>query len=331
MRRFFLLCVLLLFFILGIGGLGIIRFIRYQNHSTISVNFESGTSFRKISHILADHGIVPNPYFFEVIARALKKSSKIKAGEYEFAAGMHPLDVLEKMVRGEVKLYSFTIPEGWNLKEIGSFFVQKQFVASLEEWNQITQEPSLLKKYQASSLEGYLFPDTYFYPKNAKAKELVQKMLAEFDDGATPALVENAQRQGLTRHQWVTLASIIEKETGKAEERPLIASVFLNRLKINMPLQTDPTVIYGIPNFNGNLTRKDLETDHPYNTYMHVGLPPGPICSPGKDALMAVLNPANAEYLYFVAKGDGSHYFSKTLEEHNEAVRKYQLHKSPLP
>lgn len=370
MRRFYLFFLVLLF-LAGLLGVVSLRSFKYQNPSTVTLYFESGTSFKKISNTLERNGIIPSALIFEVVARVTGKASKVMAGEYEFSVGLRPMSVLNKMVRGDVKKYVLTIPEGWTLKDIGNLFIQKGIVSSWDEWQKILTDPKTIKSIlddpkskddlqgydgdipilanqSTPSLEGYLFPATYSYSSYAQAAggrslavsllinmrekfELVVRDQLEVSDSeivinvVRDNLEREAHSQGWTTHQWVTLASIIEKETGKAHERPLIASVFLNRLKANMPLQTDPTVIYGIPNFNGNLTRKDLQTDHPYNTYTRMGLPPGPICSPGKDSLIAVLRPAKTDYYYFVGKGDGSHYFSRTLDEHNQAVRKYQL------
>lgn len=305
------------------GGLfyGFNFFINYRAPESVTLYFEPGTSLKSISRQLAQKQVIPNAFFFEYMARLEKKGNQLKAGEYEFPAGAKPIHILELMIAGRVKLYTITIPEGWNLRQIAALLAEKSFAIPSEN-------SDLLKPLgvEAASLEGYLFPETYTYDRSATGKKLIQDMVKMFRKKVTPELVALAQRQGLTLHQWVTLASIVEKETAQTSERPLIASVFLNRLKIGMPLQTDPTVIYGIKNFNGNLTRNDLATNTPYNTYTNPGLPPGPICSPGLDALNAVLNPIPTQYLYFVAKGDGTHYFSSSLEEHNQAVRTYQLH-----
>ncbi len=295
-------------------------FFSYHSPTLVTVSFEKGSSLRRMSQVLADHQVVPNAFSFEVFTRLVGKGSQLKAGEYEFSAGLRPSDVLEKMVAGLVKVYSFTIPEGYNLNDIGKILVEKRLTTP-EEWKNFIQ---------GKNLEGFLYPDTYFYSKTHTLADIVAMMTDLFKKKTSP-LMEEVARQHLTVNQWVTLASIVEKETGLSAERPLIAAVFLNRLKINMPLQTDPTVIYGISNFNGNLTRADLERDTPYNTYTRLGLPPGPICSPGMAALMAVLHPASSEALYFVAKGDGSHYFSSTLEQHNRAVDFYQRHQGSPP
>ncbi len=316
MRNFFLFLLLVL--LVG-GSLKIYSFLQYHSPEGIYLYFERGSSLRSISKILADHQLIPDPLLFEILARLQRKGNRLKAGEYEFSAGLTPLQIMDKMVKGEVKLYSLTIPEGWNLKEIEKLFVEKGLLSS-EDQTPFT-----------SNLEGYLFPDTYLYERRHTAKDLVAMMKDLFQKKITDALMEQAKIKGFSLHEWVTLASIIEKETAIADERGLIASVFINRLNRGMPLQTDPSVIYGIVNFDGNLTRRHLETDTPYNTYTRTGLPPGPICSPGLESLMAVLNPVQNDFLYFVAKGDGTHYFSRTLEEHNRAVNYYQLHRGPPP
>jgi UPF0755 protein len=180
---------------------------------------------------------------------------------------------------------------------------------------------------EADTLEGYLFPDTYYFPRGLDSATIIATMVKQFRAAFKPAWEQQAEALGMTVHEVVTLASIIEKETGAPEERPLIASVFHNRLKKGMRLETDPTVIYGIPDFDGNIKRRHLETYTPYNTYKIKGLPPGPIASPGALALEAALYPAQSEFLYFVSKKDGTHQFSRTIKEHNAAVRKYQLRK----
>lgn len=313
----------LLFLFLALSAWGIIKifsFVQYRSPELVTLYFERGSSLRSISQTLAQHQVIPNPLLFEITARLKRKGNQLKAGEYEFEKGVNPLQILDKMVKGEVKLYSLTIPEGWNLKDIEKLFVEKGMIPS-EERNILTAD-----------LEGYLFPDTYLYERRQSAKDIVAMMVELFRKKITTDLIEQARINGFSLHQWVTLASIIEKETAIPEERPLIASVFLNRLKKEMPLQTDPSVIYGIADFDGNLTRHHLETDTPYNTYTRMGLPPGPICSPGMEALLAVLHPADTDYLYFVAKrNSGEHQFSKTLEEHNAAVNYYQLHKGSAP
>jgi UPF0755 protein len=321
-------------FLLGLGFASAWAYLQfsYPSQETVTVEFEPGTSLRKISNVLAEKKVISNARFFEVYARFNNKSKEIKAGEYEFKQELKIDEVLTMLAEGRVVLHPFTVPEGYNIRQIGDLIQQKGMGTQLE-WMSLMSDKEFIKKLglQTDSLEGYLFPDTYNLQKNTTLADLAEKMVRNFKQKVTPDLLSKAQVMGFSLHQWITLASIIEKETGVAAERPLIASVFLNRTKIDMPLQTDPTVIYGITNFNGNLTRNDLETDTPYNTYTRKGLPPGPICSPGLESMLAVLNPTPSEFLYFVGKGDGTHQFSKTLEEHNAAVDLYQRHNEPPP
>lgn len=213
----------------------------------------------------------------------------------------------------------------------GNYFVwqalERAGLVSAEAFLQAASDPGLIESLgiEGYPFEGYLFPETYNFPKGVTAEQIIKKMVDHFRSVFTPAWTERAHAMGFTIHQVVTLASIVEKETSKPEERPLIASVFLNRLKRRMRLESDPTVIYGIKDFDGNLTRKDLRTMSPYNTYRIKGLPPGPIANPGRASIEAVLYPSEEPYLYFVSKNDGSHHFSPTLREHNRMVRRYQL------
>jgi len=248
----------------------------------------------------------------------------IKAGEYHLNTHMSPLSVLDILRKGRIITHAVTIPEGFTRKQIAEALAQKGLV-SKKEFLRFTADPEVVKNYgiSASTLEGYLYPDTYHFARNLTAKAIVEVMVKRFREAFDP-LRERAAELGIDVEEVVTLASIVEKETGLADERPLIASVFLNRLRKGIRLASDPTVIYGIRDFNGNLTRDDLMTRTPYNTYMIKGLPAGPIANPGIASIRAVLYPAETDYLYFVSKNDGSHYFSKTLSEHNQAVRKYQ-------
>ncbi len=308
------------------------RFLHYPNPQTTVVYFEKGSSLRKISQTLAQNKIVSSSFLFEWWARLEHKGAKLKAGEYQFDQGFTSNEVLNKMVIGLVIKYPLTIPEGYNLKNIGKLLSDKNLI-SFDKWMELTRDPAILESLgiTAPTLEGFLFPDTYDYEKGMTVMEIVGQMVKVFHEKVTPSLIAQAKEMGLSLDQWVTLASIVEKETAAPDERPLIASVFLNRLRIDMPLQTDPSVIYGINSFNGNLTHGDLLRDTPYNTYTRKGLPPGPICAPGLASLKAVLEASQAEYLYFVSKGNGHHVFSKTLEEHNKAVTTYQLHLAAPP
>lgn len=286
----------------------------------------SGQGLQKISQRLADAGLIQGPGKFEWLARLSGKETAIQAGEYLLSPAMPPEDILTNMVNGRVRLHRLTIPEGYTMRQIADAVAAAGY-ADAGAFLSVCGDGARLKSLgiEGDSCEGYLFPDTYFFPASADARQIVTAMVGRFWDRFPETWRRRAEALGMSIHQVVTLAAIIEKETGAPSERPIISSVFHNRLKRHMRLQTDPTVIYGIPDFNGNLTRKDLKTPTPYNTYVIRGLPPGPIASPGAAAIEAALYPADTDYLYFVSKKDTTHHFSKTIAEHNRAVRKYQL------
>jgi UPF0755 protein len=223
-------------------------------------------------------------------------------------------------------LYRVTIPEGYNLKQIAQA-IETSGLATYDHFLQAATDPEFARKkgIPADTFEGYLFPDTYLFPRNTNPHRIITAMADRFEGIFTPRWETRAQQLGFSVHQIVTLASMIEKETGDPSERPIISSVFHNRLRKKMRLESDPTVIYAIADFNGNLTRKHLQTYTAYNTYKIFGLPPGPIASPGQKALKAALYPADTNFLFFVAKRDGTHHFSTTISGHNKAVRKYQI------
>lgn len=291
----------------------------------IIVEIHSGQSFRDTVKQLNSLGLLHNPIKFRILARLRKLDTKIQAGEYSLSSGMTPNEMLTNLSTGRTILYSVTIPEGHNVYQIGDLLEEKGildgkiFVAA-------ALEPDRVRKagIEGNSFEGYLFPDTYRFPRVMEAEKVIQTMVTRFYEMFMPEWEKKCDSTQFSLHEVVILASIIEKETGDPSERPLIASVFLNRLSRKMRLESDPTVIYGIKDFNGNLTRKDLETYTPYNTYRIKGLPPGPIANPGLDSLKAVLAPADEPYLYFVSKNNGTHHFSRTIKEHNNAVTKYQ-------
>lgn len=325
LRLFFVFIFVVLLMVAGIFGFVVYQDFHYKTPQGVTVRVPKGTSLYKIANILKDNNLVRHGKVFAYYVRFFKKGTTLKAGEYEFAAQMGVDDIIAQMAEGRVKQYKITIPEGLSAREQCLLFIKKNLM-SAEECQQAILQTSLLKDPEgAVSLEGYLFPETYTYEYDTPKESFVPQMVKMFYQKVGNERMQKARAQGFSLQQLVTLASVVEKETGQPEERPLIAGVFLNRLKIGMLLQSDPTVIYGVPNFNGNLTRIDLQRDTPYNTYTRAGLPAGPICNPGLASIDAVLQPAQTEALYFVAKGDGTHYFSKTLEEHNQAVRQYQL------
>jgi UPF0755 protein len=242
---------------------------------------------------------------------------------------MSARQVADKIARGDVYVRPITFPEGLTIRQMAALYEAKGF-GPAREFADAAKDRALISALDpdARDLEGYLFPDTYALPRKATAAQLVQRMVAAFMKALTPDLLDKADARGLTIRQLVTLASIVEKETGNKEERPLVAAVYANRLKIGMPLQCDPTVIYALDRagrYDGNLTRENMQFDSPYNTYRYPGLPPGPIASPGRASLAAAASPADAAYLYFVSRNDGTHAFAATLEEHNRNVQQYQV------
>ena len=288
-----------------------------------------GQGLKQTADALRQDGLVSDALRFTILARLDKKDKLLKAGEYFFSTALTPREILGQMVEGRVHLYRLTIPEGYNLVQIAAAVS----AAGLESENNFLDaarnpETAQSLNIEADTLEGYLFPDTYYFPRGLDSATIIATMVKQFRAAFKPAWEQQTTAMGMTVHEVVTLASIIEKETGTPEERPLISSVFHNRLKKGMRLETDPTVIYGIPDFDGNIKRHHLETHTPYNTYKIKGLPPGPIASPGALAIEAALFPAQSDYLYFVSKKDGTHQFSTTMKAHNAAVKKYQLRKS---
>jgi UPF0755 protein len=283
---------------------------------------------KKISAMLEQEGIIRNRYFFVGIATVFGKKAEIKAGEYEFHTRMLPLEVLGILVKGQVKLHLVTVAEGYTLFQIAQLLDELNIV-DRHAFLQKASSPAFISSLglsvdAGSTLEGYLFPDTYHLFKGVDPEDVIQMMVRQFKKVFNPDLASRASQLGISQREAVILASIIEKETPLSEEKPLISAVFHNRLRRRMPLQSDPTVIYGIKNFDGNLTKEDLLRPTPYNTYLINGLPPTPICNPGEDSIHAALYPAPVPYLYFVSKNDGSHYFSSDIEEHNQAVWRYQ-------
>lgn len=252
----------------------------------------------------------------------------IKAGEYRFAPSPSLREVLEILIQGKVHYRTLTIPEGWDLRQIGEILVSKGF-GTRQEIQSLLADPEPIQKLdpQAVDLEGYLFPDTYFYTRGTNAREMISRMVQRFQSAFPPARQNRAREMGFSLRDMVVLASLIERETSLPAERPLISAVFHRRLKLGIRLQCDPTVVYAssrIGKYDGVIRQSDLNLDSPYNTYRFPGLPPGPIASPGEASLEAALHPAENNYLYFVAKGDGGHQFSANLTDHNQAVQLYQ-------
>jgi UPF0755 protein len=290
------------------------------------IDIPSGQPFRVTTKVLFKAGLIKSPFRFSLLARLKGYDERLKAGEYILSASMPPIEILEKLVKGTVKLYKFTVPEGLNIYQIAELAAKEGFSEqSVFIENATDVSFARASGLSAETFEGYLYPETYYFPKNVSTKTIISSMVKRFWQVFRPEWKERSRQLGFSIHEVVTLASIIEKETGVPFERPLISSVFHNRLKKKMRLESDPTVIYGLKTFDGNLNRKHLETLTPYNTYKIKALPPGPIANPGQASLEAALYPADTNYIYFVSKKDSTHQFSTNLKDHNQAVRKYQL------
>jgi UPF0755 protein len=290
------------------------------------VTIQTGKSFQYITDLLYKDDIIDHPFKFKLYARIKGFDRKVKAGQYLLSAHMQPQEIIEVLVSGKVYLHRVTIPEGSNLKEV-AILLEKTKLVKGSDFLAAANNPSYAEELgiKAKNFEGYLFPDTYFFEKDVTSQKIISTMVTQFYNTFNPLWEKRSSDFHFSIHDIVTLASIIEKETGLAEERPLISSVFHNRLNKNMRLQSDPTVIYGIENFDGNITRKHLRTPTAYNTYTIRGLPPGPIANPGKASLEAALFPPESSYLFFVSKNDKRHFFSTNYTDHKAAVRKYQL------
>jgi UPF0755 protein len=269
----------------------------------VTVEIQGGSTFISAAQKLRDEGVIRSIKPFVLLGKIKGLSNSIQAGELRFRTDMTPVEVLDILSRGKAVVYSVTLPEGYTARQARNLGIP------------------------ADRLEGFLFPDTYSWPKGTPEEDLLRRMVTRYQDVFDDSMRARAQQLGMTELEVVTLASIVERETGVDSERALVSAVFHNRLAKGYRLQTDPAVIYGLKDFDGNLTKKQLRKDTPYNTYTRMGLPPGPIANPGSASLKATLYPEDVSYLYFVSKGDGTHIFSNTLVEHNKAVKEYQLGK----
>ncbi len=292
---------------------------------TKTVAIRKGMAFKEVAHLLEGEGIIRGVRRFILLGTLSGALRTIKAGEFELSSDMTPLQVLNVLTEGKVKQYKISIPEGYTVSQIAEF-LERRGITDREAFLEKCFSPHYASSLgiDANSLEGYLFPDSYLFSRDLRSEDVIETMVRQFRQIYTPQYSERAKELRLSDYEILILASIIEKEAAIPRERFLVSSVYHNRLKRNMRLNSCPTVIYGIKDFNGNLTKRDLERYTPYNTYLIRGLPPGPISNPGREAIMAALYPTETDYLYFVSKNDGSHHFSSSLEEHNIAVWKYQ-------
>lgn len=288
------------------------------------VDIPKGAGTRGIAQALAKSGVIQHPVQFYLI-RVVRPAARLKYGEYAFEKPAAAWDVFDRIERGDIFYYSVTVPEGNNIFDIAAT-LERQRIMHAQPFLRAAQDPASIRDLapKAPSLEGYLFPDTYHVPRHVTPAGLCRMMTDRFRQAWNELEAKDADI-----HAVVTLASLVEREARVPEERPLVASVYTNRLRINMPLQCDPTTIYAAlleDRYRGAIYRSDLDSRQSYNTYQHAGLPPGPIANPGSDALRAALYPARTEYLYFVVKpgASGEHVFSKGLAEHEAAVKKYR-------
>lgn len=295
----------------------------------VFVEIPQGESTLGIGRRLVEAGVVRDEWTFRLAWRWTGQGRTLKAGEYRFTEALSPVAVLDRIARGEVYLIALTFPEGLTAEEMGDLFARAGF-GTREGFVTAAAVPDAIRDVDpaADTLEGYLFPDTYRLPRSTTAEALVGRMVRRFREVFDEAWATDAAARGLSVRQLVTLASLVEKETARSEERGIVSAVYNNRLRIGMPMQCDPTVIYALKlagRWDGNITRADLQFDSPYNTYRYPGLPPGPIAQPGRASLEAAARPAESTALYFVSRNDGTHVFSDTLEQHNRAVREWQI------
>lgn len=332
MRNFFIFVISVGAICLAVVAWQLISFVSQgpsRDRQPIVFEVKPGNSFAQVARNLRDQGIITDVTKFRIYARVLGKTTQIRAGEYSLNRGMTPREVLRALTEGKSIDYAVTVPEGFNIFEITDM-LNERFPGKGTEFFALVTNPDFVEKMigeRYSSLEGYLFPDTYLITKYTKMETLIRTMVNKFKSAYAEAIAGAPIR--MSRHEHVILASVIEKETGAPEERPRIASVFHNRLAKKMKLASDPTIIYGIwvesRERTKNIRKKDILRPTPYNTYTVKGLPYGPIANPSKEALRAAVDPEKTDYLFFVSRNDGTHYFSKTDKEHLAAVRQYQL------
>ena len=322
LRRFWYLPLGLLLLVMALWYVVLLRPMG-DGTRVYGLTVPKGAGFAQITVELERQKIVRSAWSLRLIGRLHGLDQRMQPGDYRLSDAMRPVEILEKMASGITDARKFTVPEGYSIFQVAEL-LEKQGLFGREEFLLASHDRQLLLKLgvSAKTVEGYLFPGTYLIGFHTDVHGLITEMVQEFRHRIA-SLKTILAEDDLTLHQVVTLASLVEKEAVVSEERPLIASVFRNRLKIGMPLQSDPTAIYGVRAFGGKVTKQDLRRESPYNTYRIKGLPPGPIGNPGIEAIRAVLQPARTDYYYFVARKDGTHQFSRTLQEHNQGVRQF--------
>ena len=330
-RRKTAILIVMVFLLIGVS---FARFSGFPiNRSSIVkiVDIPKGAGFFRITEILNDAGLVENRPFFWALALGKGATKSIRAGEYELTGSMSPSEIIEKLVQGEIKSYTVTLPEDITVNEMSRRLAALKLINEKEFITLITDKPFLTSLgIEAGSIEGYLFPETYQFNRSMTTKEVIRIIVRQFWKEITPEMRKRAEKMGLTLNEWVTLASMIGKETANKEEKTLISAVFHNRLAQRMKLQSDPTAAYHLEQEGTpvkTIRRRHLTADTPYNTYRITGLPPGPIANPGIDSFRAALYPDRVGYLYFVSTNDGLHHFSTSLDAHRKAVSKYQINR----
>lgn len=292
----------------------------------VVVTIPKGATLSDVGALLQEKGVISSALVFKLIAMIRGEQTKIKAGEYSLKSGSPADAVLDRLTSGKTMSFSVTVPEGYDMVQIAEL-LHRQGIADKRLFLEAVQDRRFLRELgiEGATAEGFLFPDTYSLRSSEKgdAKGMIRRMVKQFHQVYDGNVRATAEKYGWKTDQVLTLASLIEKEA-RANEHPLVSSVFHNRIRKNMLLQSDPTVIYGIKPMGSPITKADLRRDHPYNTYVRKGLPPGPICNPGKASLIAAIKPADTDYLYFVARNDGTHVFTSTLKDHNREVNRYQ-------
>ncbi len=309
-------------------------FVLLINYSTSSidkrnlnvvVDIPTGSGFLKVTEILNQAGLIKNRVFFYSLAFMKRATRSIRSGEYEFNTSLTPAAMIDKLLRGEIKIHKVVIREDLSMREIAAVLIRGKLI-NKENFFELAGDEEFLESLgiEADSIEGYLFPDTYFFDRSMSTRQIMKIMVNQFWKKVTPEMIKRAKEMKLDVHQFVTFASIIGKESGDYAEKPMISAVFHNRLRKKMRLQSDPTAVYDLDNFGGKILRSHLKRKSPYNTYLIRGLPPGPIANPGLSSLKAVLYPAPVKHLYFVSKNNGSHFFSASLMEHIKAINRYR-------
>ena len=299
-----------------------------DNEHRVQVKIREGISTAEIADRLAEKGVIDSPLKFRILARIYGYDNKLRPGAYSFTVGMSDDEVFAKLLTGEKRLIKFTVPEGFGVKEIAARLANLDLVDKDEflkaAANFAPYDYMRKRRDVFFATEGFLFPETYSVENDVEVDELLTLMTKTFDEKLTPTMRTQAEKLGLSVYDLITLASLVEREVRFPEDRPIVAQVFLKRLKLNMPLQTDATLQYLMDTPKEDVSIEDTQIDSPYNTYQHLGLPPGPIASPGMDAIEAVLHPADTDYLYFVADRSGHNHYANTYEEHMNLVNQYR-------